>query len=306
MLRLPFHATDALAGFFASAESDAGMRSTFGAFVALAQSGVRTDGGVRDPEVNVTDERLLRIGRGREVWRALRRLPGETQCVLYAAHGPTDWAKLVDASFGRGTATKVMKLVGPHLGVALLTPTVVKGLAAELASAEPVTVSNTLCEGRAERRRFVEVEDPETKEVTRAVDVTPSLPRIVLAVHEGGPTKRVVERTALWNTTGGWLVATSRAEAKAVDIAKVNERVAASPLCSRVRGEAAHLLRDAEAAYADAHNATLTRSGHRIELVHVAEAEAPPKPARASRAGVPKALRERVARVTGAEVEAWA
>jgi hypothetical protein len=245
MLRLPFHATDALAGFFASAESDAGMRSTFGAFVALAQSGVRTDGGVRDPEVNVTDERLLRIGRGREVWRALRRLPGATQCVLYAAHGPTDWAKLVDASFGRGKATKAVALVGPYLGVALLTATVRDGFAAS---------------------------DPNE--------------------HADKP----LERRALWNTTGGWLIAAVAAEGKRKE----------APTCSAVSREARDLLTAAHAAYADAHNATLTRSGHRIELVHVAEAEAPPKPARASRAGAPKAPRERVARVTGAEVEAWA
>jgi hypothetical protein len=151
----------------------------------------------------------------------------------------------VDASFGRGKATKAVALVGPYLGVALLTATVRDGFAAS---------------------------DPNEL--------------------DGKP----LERRALWNTTGGWLIAAVDAEGKARK----------APTCSAVGREARDLLTAAHAAYADAHNATLTRSGHRIELVHVAEAEAPPKPARASRAGAPKAPRERVARVTGAEVEAWA
>ena len=305
MLTLPTHAADVLAGFFASAESDAGMRSTFGAFVALAQSGVRCDGGTKDHEINVTDRRYgwrgedgeVRTGtagRSRSVWKALRLLSGDVQNVLYAAHGPTDWAKLVDASFGRGTATKLTKLVGPHLGVALLTPTVAKGLADALAKAEPVMVSSTLCEGRTERRRFVEVEDPETREVTREVDVTPSLPRIVLAAHEGEPTKRVVERTALWNTTGGWLVATARVEGKAVDIAKANDRIKASPLCTATREEAARLLLDAHTAYA----AACSASGRAVYLVDASSEQARRKAPRA---------RERVRqeKVTGAEVAAW-
>ena len=155
MLTLPTHAADVLAGFFASAESDAGMRSTFGAFVALAQSGVRCDGGTKDHEINVTDRRYgwrgedgeVRTGtagRSRSVWKALRLLSGDVQNVLYAAHGPTDWAKLVDASFGRGTATKLTKLVGPHLGVALLTPTVAKGLAEALAKAEEQAINDLI------------------------------------------------------------------------------------------------------------------------------------------------------------------
>jgi len=256
MLTLPTYAADTLASFFASAESDAGMRSTFGAFVALAQSGVRCDGGTKDHEINVTDRRYgwrgedgeVRsgsAGRSRAVWKALRLLSGDAQNVLYAAHGPTDWAKLVDASFGRGTATKLTKLVGPNLGVALLTPTVAKGLAEALAKAEE-------------------------------------------------PTKRVVERTALWNTTGGWLVATARVEGKAVDIAKANERDKASPLCKRVSEEAADLLLDAHTAYA----AACCASGRAVYLVDASSEQARRKAPRA---------RERVRqeKVTGAEVTAW-
>ena len=252
MLTLPTHAADALASFFASAESDAGMRSTFGAFVALAQSGVRTDGGRGDPEVNVTEERFgwpgrredgtggpgeeypCRVSRSRGVWKALRLLPGDAQNVLWAAHGPTDWARLVDASFGRGTATKLAKLVGPHLGVALLTPTVAKGLAEALAKAEE-------------------------------------------------PTKRVVEQTALWNTTGGWLVATARAEGKA----------GAAPVCSLVYREAASLLLGAHAAYANA----CSDSGHAVYLVEAASEQA--------RRKAPPKVKARQRQVTGAEVDAW-
>ncbi len=246
MLTLPTYAADTLVSFFASAESDAGMRSTFGAFVALAQSGVRCDGGTKDHEINVTDRRYgwrsedgeVRsgsAGRSRAVWKALRLLSGDAQNVLYAAHGPTDWAKLVDASFGRGTATKLTKLVGPNLGVALLTPTVAKGLAEALAKAEE-------------------------------------------------PTKRVVERTALWNTTGGWLVATARVEGKGN----------ASPLCSLVSREAARLLLDAHTAYA----AACCASGRAVYLVDASSEQARRKAPRA---------RERVRqeKVTGAEVAAW-
>ncbi len=253
MLTLPTYAADTLAAFFASAESDAGMRSTFGAFVALAQSGVRTDGGRRDPEINVTEERFgwpgrredgtggpgeeypCRVSRSRAVWKALRLLSGDAQNVLYAAHGPTDWAKLVDASFGRGTATKLTKLVGPNLGVALLTPTVAKGLAEALAKAEE-------------------------------------------------PTKRVVERTALWNTTGGWLVATARVEGKGN----------ASPLCSLVSREAARLLLDAHTAYA----AACCASGRAVYLVDASSEQARRKAPRARE-------RTRQEKVTGAEVAAW-
>lgn len=246
MLTLPTHAADALAAFFASAESDAGMRSTFGAFVALAQSGVRCDGGTKDHEINVTDRRYGwrgedgsprtgSAGRSRAVWKALRMLPGDAQSVLYAAHGPTDWAKLVDASFGRGAATKLTKLVGPHLGVALLTPTVAKGLAEALAKAEE-------------------------------------------------PATRAVEKTALWNTTGGWLVATARAEGKAE----------AAPLCSLVSREASGLLLGAHAAYANACSA----SGHAVYLVEAASEQA--------RRKAPPKARARQQRVTGAEVDAWA
>lgn len=245
MLTLPTYAIDALASFFASAESDAGMRSTFGAFVALAQSGVRCDGGTKDHEINVTDRRFGwrgedgearsgSAGRSRAVWKALRLLPGDAQNVLWAAHGPTDWSRLVDASFGRGTATKLTKLVGPHLGVALLTPTVAKGLAEALAKAEE-------------------------------------------------PTKRVVEQTALWNTTGGWLVATARAEGKGN----------ASPLCSLVSREAARLLLGAHAAYA----AACCASGRAVYLVEASSEQA--------RRKAPPKAKARQRQVTGAEVDAW-
>jgi hypothetical protein len=129
-LRLPINIADELAAYFATAESDFGVQSTFQAFVNMIVRG--GPGGSANQEGQIRDERFGFksgprgtgcVGKARRVYAALREVPASTT-VLYAAHGPTDWGRLIDSAFGRGMATKVAKAIGPYPGVALLTEAV--------------------------------------------------------------------------------------------------------------------------------------------------------------------------------------
>jgi hypothetical protein len=126
-----------LGGYFASAESDAGLSSGLagcwnrdddGHVVWAPPQGGR--GG--DPEarrVDAFDRRRKAITSGRLIRRALITLPPRVGLVLFAAFGPTPWVSMLDASFGRGMGAKVTRRLGDVLGVALVTPEVTTGFA---------------------------------------------------------------------------------------------------------------------------------------------------------------------------------
>jgi len=184
-LRLPINIADELAAYFATAESDFGVQSTFQAFVNMIVRG--GPGGSANQEGQIRDERFGFksgprgtgcVGKARRVYAALREVPASTT-VLYAAHGPTDWGRLIDSAFGRGMAAKVMKAIGPYPGVALLTETARRGWAdAQTAPRKPEATPECLS---------------------------------ARAVRKPAPC-RWKDRPKAWENEGGWLVATVTAK----------------------------------------------------------------------------------------------
>ncbi len=122
---------DDLTTFFAEAEGDQGLRSSWGPLADIALGGF---GGTPDPERRV-DHLLLgpvaenKVTAARRVRSALLGLAPSAVGVLYAAHGPTPWGRVIDSAFGRGMGEKVAKRLGPLVGVALLTEAVRVGYA---------------------------------------------------------------------------------------------------------------------------------------------------------------------------------
>lgn len=128
-----------LADFFATADADQGMRSSWGPLADIAQGGF---GGGGDYERKIKDGRfgLGPAGRGsvtraREVRSVLQALPPHMVAVLYAKHSLTPWTRIIDAAFGTGMSIKVTKRMGDLAAVALLTDEVRTGY--EGAEAKP-------------------------------------------------------------------------------------------------------------------------------------------------------------------------
>lgn len=124
---------DELRWYFCNAESDLGVQSSFGAFVDMAMSGIQPGGRSNGAERRAATiaSRLDRPGqRHREMRRRMQAL-GEREPLLvqalFAAYGPTDWGRVADAAFGRGTGERLAKALGPNqIGVALLTERLAK------------------------------------------------------------------------------------------------------------------------------------------------------------------------------------
>lgn len=138
MQRTPNPVADELTTYFLTGDADQGLSSSWGPISNAAFGGF---GSLPDPERMVTDRRFALgraegpVTRARAARTALAQLPERDQCVLFAAHGPTPWARIIDAAFGMGMAIKVTKRIGDLAGVALLTDEVRRGWAE--AGAEP-------------------------------------------------------------------------------------------------------------------------------------------------------------------------
>lgn len=132
---------DALADFFAHADADQGLRSSFGPLADMARGGFG-GGSAADPERNHTDRRFGlgpggegTVTRARAIRAALATLPAVSVDVLFARHGPTPWGQIIDRAFGKGMAIKVQARLGDLAGIALLAPSVARGFAG--ASSQP-------------------------------------------------------------------------------------------------------------------------------------------------------------------------
>lgn len=249
----------AITTYFTQAESDAGMRSMHGAFVAMAMSGVMGSGGTKDHEAWVTDFRFgrnrgladsSRIGRSRIAWNALRKVSeqpngGQHITVLFAAYGGIDWSGILTRAFDSVTAARVLSSAGP-VGVALLTKTLRDAYAREQRGNVEHPIGSTLCEGRAQTIRHTATLDADGEETVETT-ITPKLPRVVLAVFEtkdapkrGSIAKEDARRRsrAAWNNEGGYLVRL----VKAKDL----------PALQGIKDEARAMLRAASVAFSEA------------------------------------------------------
>jgi hypothetical protein len=119
---------DDLRWYFCNSESELGLRSSFGAFVDLSMSGVQPGGrsnGAEDRAVAIVDRLHKPTEAHRSVRRRVQALGARSPRlvdVLFAAYGPTDWGRVADAAFGRGTGERLAKALGSdRVGVALLT-----------------------------------------------------------------------------------------------------------------------------------------------------------------------------------------
>ncbi len=111
--------TDDLRWHFGEAESALGIRSTLGAFVDMALSGISGGGGGNAVEARAVEPRRLdATGRHRCIRKRLAPLPPATMAVLRAAYGADDWARAVDDPQVRAPLRRVF---GELLGVVLLT-----------------------------------------------------------------------------------------------------------------------------------------------------------------------------------------
>lgn len=111
--------TDDLRWHFGEAESALGIRSTLGAFVDMALSGISGGSGGNAVEARAVEPRRLdATGRHRCIRTRLAPLPPTTIAVLRAAYGADDWTRAVDDPQVRAPLRRVF---GELLGVVLLT-----------------------------------------------------------------------------------------------------------------------------------------------------------------------------------------
>ncbi len=120
-----------LADYFRTAESVNGLASSWAPLVGIAMGGAVTS---TDPESRIIDGRFAlgawktSIGKHRVIRRALLLLPRGCPSgldILWAAHGPVPWNRVLDEGLGTGKAEKVSEHLDLRLlGVALLTPEV--------------------------------------------------------------------------------------------------------------------------------------------------------------------------------------
>jgi hypothetical protein len=118
-----------LVDYFRSADSVNGLSSSWTPLVGIAMGGAVT---TKDPESRVVDGRFGRrpgtsvVDRFRDTRRALVLLPpGDPSDldVLWGAHGPVRWPRIVKAGLGEETEGKLAEFLDERLfGVALLTP----------------------------------------------------------------------------------------------------------------------------------------------------------------------------------------
>jgi len=134
--RPPSPHLQALADFFASSESDQGLRSSFAPLADMARGGT-LGGGSPDHERAYTDRRFGlgpagsgAVTRARATRAALAPLPASTVAILFARYGGTPWADIIDRAHGTGSSHLVTRALGDLVGVALLAPRAAKGFAA--------------------------------------------------------------------------------------------------------------------------------------------------------------------------------
>ncbi len=143
--------TDDLRWHFSEAESALGIRSTLGAFVDMALSGL--SGGGRGNAVEdraVEPRRLAATGRHRCIRDRLRHLPPSTVEVLRAAYGADDWTNAVDDLQVRGPLRRAF---GELVGVVLLTPEPLAHAARRQAPADKPCADAEAAEERADVTR---------------------------------------------------------------------------------------------------------------------------------------------------------
>lgn len=133
--RPPSPHLQALADFFASAESAYGLRSSFGPLADMARAGF--GGGSADHERAYTDRRFGlgpagsgAVTRARATRAALATLDAATVAILFARYGGTPWADIIDRAHGVGSSHLVTRALGDLAGVALLCPRAAVGFAA--------------------------------------------------------------------------------------------------------------------------------------------------------------------------------
>lgn len=238
----PNRAASELASFFLSGESEQGMSSSWTALVGIAQGG---SSGFRSPEAKVVDgryglgpKRNGRVSEARTIRAALLSLPARMPSepnwadVLFQAHGPVPWRRILDEGLGQGEAERVGGFLELRLlGVALLTEAVRQGYAAGQLEREE---SAGRC--RCKPPDLDEARDDEG--------------------YEQG--KRARERCAwcsavAWGSPGGWLAVLARAAGgsgkKRWHGWALLDKEEAAGVCGRVGVQAAALLGDAEAEY---------------------------------------------------------
>lgn len=80
--------------YFCVAPSEMGVRSTHGAFVDMAMSGIQSGGRENGVEARaVEDWRLFAVRRHRRIHAVLTGAPPAQAAILEAAYGPNDWAR---------------------------------------------------------------------------------------------------------------------------------------------------------------------------------------------------------------------
>lgn len=117
--------TEDLQWWFCEAESRLGVRSTFGAFVDLAMSGIQGGGRSNGPERAWTDRKLDAAGRERCIRTRLAPACAthpQLAAVLAAAYGPHALAERAERVTGdRDARVDLAETFGPVLPLALLT-----------------------------------------------------------------------------------------------------------------------------------------------------------------------------------------
>jgi hypothetical protein len=180
-----------LTEYFFSAESELGMRSSFGVLVDAALGGWSSSS---DRERAIVRRHRLgpnaetSVSKARMVRSLLLAVGSEHETVLDAWFGMHDWQHLLDDVFGKGAGTKVTMALGELVGVALLTEPLRRGF-----------------ERDREKKRA-------TTEVPSTRYVRPTIVRVVKADDDGWPEEHFEVRDPEWaarrlDTIGAYLFA---------------------------------------------------------------------------------------------------
>jgi hypothetical protein len=206
-LRLKSYRDDDLRFAAWEAEGLVGIRSSFSSLAETSQGG-RCN--VRDHESRITDRlfgprrtdgagRIIEegaIGRVTRVMARLWLLPQRARNVLYAVHGPVDYAadatRLYDAEKGKAVAAALGDLVG----VALLTETAIAGYAKLAANRE-----------RDAEKHIAKTEVVHTID-DRLMAVRPLVPPAHLSARRTPPPlpDHSKDRVRIWENVGGYVV----------------------------------------------------------------------------------------------------
>lgn len=127
----PVTTTD-LAWQFTEADALMGLRSTHGAFVDMAQSGIQSGGKSNGVEARAVEDKLLNaVGRHRCIRARLAHVTLAQEAILRAAYGQDDWTRALEDLQVRAA---VRAAYGALVGVVLLTREAVEHAARRQAS----------------------------------------------------------------------------------------------------------------------------------------------------------------------------